>query len=54
MTVKLPDTNLRKIISQSWMNQHPVIVGNRDQTAVEGTVKGWRKGYPVGNGVAVV
>ena len=43
LTAELPDTNLRKMIGQPWMNQHPVIVGNRNQSAVEGTVKCWRE-----------
>ncbi|MDP3643092.1 MAG: hypothetical protein Q8S54_07865 [Bacteroidota bacterium] len=44
ITAELPDTNIRKMIGEAGMHQNAVIVGNRNQIPVEGTVKGWRKG----------
>ena len=42
LPTELPDAHLRKVIGEAVMHHHPVITGNRDQSAVESTVKGGR------------
>jgi hypothetical protein len=43
LPTELPDAHLRIVIGEAGMHQHPVIVGNRNQTAVESTVKSGRE-----------